>query len=371
MGKILEVTKKAIAERDALRASRASKAKKHSKTATTATTATSATSSTKYNTIQYNNNATKHERLRASGDIINGVVIEPLGFGQYVFNANGKRGNAEVMFENEEGQQGVLSENPKAAKKAVSFFLDIAGQQYKFIGYPLMTKLPFILPSVQSVNAYIARRMQFKPFKDIFESLINISRVCFDLEKEEYHAINALGIMQSWLMPCLSSIFLLSRDGTKGSAKTSYAELTAGLCRHGITLGNTSSAVIGRIVENYQGSLHIDELDNLKPEVKEEVEGILRKSQRRNNPYSRCNKNTGAIEFFEVFGYHSISYRGDSEDALKSRSFPIRTKPTTDYRLSIINLSKDTLLQPVFEDVFFWYMENIATIKKKSEGAAQ
>jgi len=104
-------------------------------------------------------------------------------------------------------------------------------------------------------------------------------------------------------------------------------------------------------------SIFIDEIDDLKN--KEDVEGLLRKGQRRGNQYVRLNKNTLEEEIYEAFGIYGYTFRSEVEDAFKDRSILIRTAKAKDSRLSIINIEKRKFLKPLFNKIFFWYVQNI------------
>ena len=314
------------------------------------TTVTNTTSTT-YTTLLLDDD----RLLDPAGDVIEDLVIEPLGRGRYIYTTQYglRRGLTVINYEiTPDGKKN----NP---------FIEIEGKKYYFKRDPITTLLPFAIPSVDKIKAFLEGNYKPTTADKLFVKSIKYLKLIFDLEKQEDFFMDVLGMAQTWLRPALNSIFLIGRDGTKGSGKTSFGEFTSVICRHGRTVGNLSGAVLGRVVEKYQISLHIDEIDQKQGETKEAIEGILRHSQRRDNPYSRCNKDTGDLEFFDTFNYHNFSFRTDTEDALKQRAYIERMRPTKDYRLALLTSHKNSIGYPLFEDWFFWYLCNIAKIKDK------
>jgi hypothetical protein len=135
------------------------------------------------------------------------------------------------------------------------------------------------------------------------------------------------------------------------------------LSRHGF-LADVSPAAIPRLKEKFDLTLFIDEIDQLKNA--EDLTGMMRKGQRRGNKYVRLNKNTLEEEIYEAFGFYAYTFRSTVEDAFKQRSIIVRTAKAKDNRLSIINLNKKEILQPIFAKIFMWSINNFFTFGSKS-----
>lgn len=313
---------------------------------TTITTTTNTTNTTNNNILDIE----EERQIDPAGEVFEGIVIEPLGNGLYVYTSEfGKK-------------KGVTKANGMAIEgtKKVAYYLKIGDKKYFFKSKPFFDKLPFLTPSINKIKKWISGEYSPPNSKELYENSVKYGKLIFGLDKDIDYYMESLCMFQTWLRPALNSVFHIGRDGTKGSGKTSIGEFSCILARHGRTSGDLSGAVIGRVVEKYQISLHVDEIDQLNGDKRENVEAILRHSQRRDNPYSRCNKDTGELEFHDTFNAHTFSFRKNTEDALRQRSYIVRTKPTKDHRLSLLTSHKKLIGFPLFEDFFFWYMENIA-----------
>jgi len=72
----------------------------------------------------------------------------------------------------------------------------------------------------------------------------------------------------------------------------------------------------------------------------------------------RMNPKTLEPECFEVHGVHNFTFRIGIEDALKNRSFISKLRPSHDIALPVLNYYIDEISRPIFNDLFFYFMEN-------------
>jgi len=300
--------------------------------------------------------STTFTSLNPAGHIEKGLVLEPLGKGRYIYNHNGLRGVSQAKYD----------------EKTKTYFIQLGSDVFTFDDKPIYDKhLLFKVPSEEKIKKYISGNLKIYDINHLFKNLEGYISLLYDLTNKWDNTILSLGVLQSWLRDCLKATYFDGLDATRGAGKTSLLEFMSIVCRHGAVLGNLTPAFIGRGVERYKLTGLIDEIDELHPEKKAEIEGILRKGQRRNNPYVRVNKNTGELESHDVFSYYVYSFRKTVEDAFMSRTILHRLRVTTDKTLPILNYYKETIGFPLFEDLFFWFMENVSELKELSSKSSE
>jgi hypothetical protein len=309
------------------------------------------------NTTTSNYLTTSNYKLQSWGGFIPELklYVEQIEGRKYLYNFDGKYGIAKI-------QEETIGDS-----KVVHSFL-IFGKTKIYFKSTIIQDAVYSIPSLQKVEDFIAKKLKPRPFKDIIADVVGTVSVLYDFEfKTDLYMIQ-LNIGQSYLVPALSNLFYLTVDSTLGSGKTTLLENMAALVRHGFVGGDTSPAVIPRYVDELQISLAIDELDQkIGEKGQEEVTSILRKGQRRGNPYIRCEGRNNIPKAYDIFGNHMCSYRSELEDAFMSRSIAIHTSKTKDNRLPVLNVHKRELLKPFADELFFWGMENLYNIWLKWE----
>ena len=279
-------------------------------------------------------------------------VLEPIGDRRYVFNADGMRGiaEAEPIYQEFEAK--------KKPKKIVGWKIRINGNDYEFDGKPL-EKIPFDIPDIDEIDIWTGGLRKTRPFPEIYEMLHKGVRTCLDLPCDYYYHILCLLILQSWAIEKLPAVFYGLVVGGFGGGKTVCQEVMKCLSKHGFLAGSITGSGTARTIQRYKLALFGDEID-VETAIKDsEKYMVFRQGYRRNNPFVRMNKNTFEPEFFDGFSSKTFSLHSDIEKALKTRSLIINIGETGDNRLPVINLMKEKFLRPVFEELFFWYMDNI------------
>jgi len=171
-------------------------------------------------------------------------------------------------------------------------------------------------------------------------------------------------MLQSWLLPALDAVFYLYFIAKYGGGKTAFLEGLSIISRHGFMAGNISPSAIARMTHKYELTLFADEFDVRTQSRDSELYLVFRQGYRRGNPYIRSGDSRNGFKerIFEVFGWKACSIHGTIESALKTRGLPIPLRASRDYTLPILNLYKEKLGFPIFEELFFWYMENIKSL---------
>lgn len=283
-------------------------------------------------------------RLHPGGSVLPeiGLVIEPIGRYQYLYKMGDKKGIARACVDERNNH----------------WLLTIEGKYFLFEGPPLLD-LPFPMPPKNLLKDYIEGKIEIKEIKKIFSSITNVFPLMCKMSDTYYYIIAALFVLQSWLSPVLPAVFYLGLVSPPGGGKTSFLETLQKLCYHGCLASNISPAAIARLTQKGKLTLLIDEIDKSS-----EIFQILKVGYRRENLYIRMKKKNENFEeeICDVFGAKAFAYSTDIEEALKSRTIVIPLTPSEDPALPIFNLHKNDSLQAIFNDLFFWYMENIVNV---------
>lgn len=301
-------------------------------------------STTRYTTIRFRSWGfyDPHRRL----------LVERVEGNWFLYNLAGKIGLAELRFE-------PVEDHPKK-KRA---FVMIEGERYDPEGPRLWDVTRFYpVPSRAKISAFLAGGLLVRPLPDILNDISTRVRSLFEFSQERDVLLWLLFITQSYLKPILANFFFMGVDATKGGGKTTLLEVMSYLSRHGFVGGDVSAASLPRLVEELDLSLFLDELDQRLGKGEEDSVSIIRKGQRRGNPYVRLNKFSMVPEQFDVAGTHAFSYRSELEDAFMSRSISTHTTVSQDPALPVINIYKHEVLEDLRDELFFWYIRELPTL---------
>lgn len=297
-------------------------------------------------------------------NIIDKILIEQLApKTEYFYNIDGEIGFTSIKYECKNcGTITTPTEIDKdkircSCGKILTFKeeagLFIKNRTFRFKNKPKDTL--YLTPSIEDLRKNMINLKLSCDTQELFNEIEQTLSTLFEFHNPQDSKICALYILFSYILPYFNSSFYLGIDATKGSGKTTLLEIICLLTRHGF-LADVSPASIPRLKEKYDLSIFIDELDQLS--AFEDLQGLLRKGQRRGNKYVRLNKNSLEEEIYEAFGIYGFSFRSVVEDAFKQRSVLIRTARAKDSRLSIINLHKAEILKPLLTKIWLWYFQN-------------
>lgn len=275
------------------------------------------------------------------------LYVEQLYPELFVYNLNGKLGLAE------------LRRFAYARSSRVDYYLLFENFRLEFASYPM--KAVYLTPYKDKVEQLIAGTYKPRSFPELCKeieralSLLYEFRFTDDLQKWK------LFIGQTHLLPFLEASFFIGVDASKGGGKTTILENAAILSRHGTLLGDISASAIPRIIDELNLSGFIDEIDQAlaNKDDKDPIAAVLRKGQRRNNPYIRCEGKNNIPKSFDLHGAYGYSFRGEVEDALIQRSLRVHTAKSKDNMLPVLNLYKHKLLRPLADELFLWSVANV------------
>jgi len=282
--------------------------------------------------------------IHGSGGIYQDLVIEPIGGYRYVYNYKGKKGVSSVDYDPETGVSSI----------------EIEGENFFFSSPPLKECI-FRVPSEESIRKYVNGEYPLKDAPELFRELVNYFKIFFDLPQSFYYEIVAIACLQSWVVDILYTVFYLCFSASHGSGKTAFLEALSIVVRHGFLAGNISSASVARIIDKYKLTLLCDELDTISQNRDNEVYQIFRLGYKKGNLYVR-QKETGkggyTEEVIDPFSFKAYTIHSKVEPALATRSIEVPLRMSDDTRLPVINIAKEQYGFPLFEDLFFYYLEH-------------
>ncbi len=218
-------------------------------------------------------------------------------------------------------------------------------------------RLFYNIPDVDLVKKYLEGDYKPRAYADINKDIINHLNVLFDFKGNVDVQTSSLCIGQSWIKPRLNEFFFYGVDSSYGGGKTTLGEIVYFSMRHGFVGGNISSASIPRLTDELDLNIFIDEIDQNSKD--DDCMAILRKGQRRGNPYVRCEGRDNRPVAYDLAGIHGFSFRSELEDAFMNRALRIHSVKSNDYMLPVINSAKKDILKPLADELFIWYLDNI------------
>ena len=138
----------------------------------------------------------------------------------------------------------------------------------------------------------------------------------------EFYELGAWYVLLTWVYDSLNTIPYLRALGDYGTGKSRLLDVLGGVCYKTCTVsGAVTPAPIYRIIEQFKGTLIIDEGDLRHSDEKNEVITILNCGFERGKPILRCQKdNPDNLQTFDAFCPKIISSRQPFWDqALESR----------------------------------------------------
>jgi len=172
--------------------------------------------------------------------------------------------------------------------------------------------------------------MEYNNEAELLELIIAHIHKYLDISPE-MERFAAYYVLFSWLYDKFNTCPYLRVTGDTGSGKTRFLDSIGRLCYKPILVsGAATSAPIFRLLENWQGTLVIDEADFAKSDTTVDLVKIMNSGFERFRPVVRCNKeNPNDIEIHRVFGPKVIASRYKFFDsALESRCLAEKIRPT-------------------------------------------
>ncbi len=150
---------------------------------------------------------------------------------------------------------------------------------------------------------------------------------------KDFEEISALYVLLTWVYEFAPSVPYLRVIGDWGTGKTRFLQVVGSICFRPIfASGATTPAPVFRILEQFQGTLVLDEADFKDSSAWAEMVKILNNGYRPGMPVLRADKEDGKWHprSYRVFGPKLIATRSPFKDeALESRCLTAEMMPLT------------------------------------------
>ncbi len=157
--------------------------------------------------------------------------------------------------------------------------------------------------------------------EDLLEEIRKIIHKHVDVS-DKYEKLASWYVIMTWCYDELSTVSYLRALGDTGTGKSRLLDVVGNMCYKPITIsGAVSPAPIYRLLEQWKGTLLVDEGDLRNSDAMNEVVTILNCGFERNKSVMRCDSDDyDKLRFFDVFGPKIIATRQEFHDkALESR----------------------------------------------------
>jgi len=169
-----------------------------------------------------------------------------------------------------------------------------------------------LLPS--GIEDYESTKRLVNEIRNLIHEYVDVS--------EGYEKLASWYVVTTWVYDELSTLSYLRALGDTGTGKSRLLDVVGRMCYKPIIVsGAVTPAPIYRLLEQWKGTLIIDEGDLRKSDAMNEVVTILNCGFERGRPVIRCVKdNPEEIRFHRTFGPKLIATRQEFNDkALESR----------------------------------------------------
>ncbi len=279
------------------------------------------------------------------------IIIEQITPNIFIFNNNGIIG----LVETEEALDWVGNKQVVVGKKII-----IDGIEYRFGKRIYKAYHYYNVPSIRKCEDFIKGKFKPRDYREIQKDIKKVLSAMFDFSNETDIEVSNISISQSWIKPLLDNFFFYGIDATKGGGKTTLGEIVYFLMRHGFVGGNISSPALVRLTNELDLNIFIDEIDQNRND--DDLMSVLRKGQRRGNPYVRCEGRDNHPVAYDIAGCHGFSFRSEIEDAFGDRSLRVHTTKSMDSMLPIINTYKQEVLRELADELFLSFIANIHVV---------
>ena len=158
----------------------------------------------------------------------------------------------------------------------------------------------------------------------IFKALVRTWERYIEFGNPWHPRLLSLFVLQSYFYRSLPAVFYVGLTGPKASAKTMVLEILRDLCADAVMTGDCSPAAMARRLDK-GCTLLIDEVDEMKDEMRDLPQGAARRGYRPGNVYLRWDPKAKKEEEISIYGPKAFSFIQGIEDALKSRTVEIET----------------------------------------------
>jgi hypothetical protein len=170
--------------------------------------------------------------------------------------------------------------------------------------------------------------------------------------------IIACFILMTWVSDCLEMAPYLWVVGPFGSAKTTLLKLCSCMCRRGLIAGDLRAASIYKLVDTWQPTLIIDELEVGNSGASAELLRLLRNGTTPDVPVYRNGQR------FVIYGPKIVATRQPVSDAaLMSRGLTVSLLPTKQDLLPLDDAAMKQIAAELQPKLLMFRLQNFSSIK--------
>lgn len=191
--------------------------------------------------------------------------------------------------------------------------------------------------------------MEYGSLKELMEEINAFIKKYMDIS-ELFRMFSTWYVIFSWVTDKINTVPYLRVVSDFGTGKSRFLQTVGKLCYKPMILaGATTVASMFRSIERWKGTLLLEEYTPKESGEEEDETKILNCGFERGIPVTRCDKETGKLNYFDTFGPKVISSRQEFDDqALNSRCL---TETLTETRRNDIPI--------ILPDEFYIEQQNI------------
>ncbi|AII57387.1 DUF3854 domain-containing protein [Dehalococcoides mccartyi] len=229
---------------------------------------------------------------------------------------------------------GTIGELVVSKEDERAFIIVVNGSVRKVFRYetPKAVYIPTDDPLVGEVVHFASTATQYDSQANLFKEIRNFVHRYLELPAD-FEEISSLYVLLTWVYEFAPSIPYLRVIGDWGTGKTRFLQVVGSICfRPTFASGATTPAPIFRILEQFRGTLVLDEADFKDSSSWVEMVKLLNNGYRPGMPVLRADKENGKWfpRSYQVFGPKLIATRFPFKDeALESRCLTSEMMPLT------------------------------------------
>ncbi len=235
-----------------------------------------------------------------------------------------------------------------------------------------VTYLPTADPLVGQVVHFAPGAMPYDSQANLFREIKSFIHRYMELPAD-FEEIASLYVLLSWVYEFAPSIPYLRVIGDWGTGKTRFLQIVGSVCfRPMFASGATTPSPIFRILEQFRGTLVLDEADFKDSSAWTEMVKLLNNGYRPGMPVLRADKENGKWfpRGYQVFGPKLLSTRFPfSDEALESRCLTSEMMPLTrDDIPRVLPASFDKEVGTLRSKLLTFRLHNLCRLKGKTFG---
>ncbi|MDP4280395.1 MAG: DUF3854 domain-containing protein [Dehalococcoides mccartyi] len=273
-----------------------------------------------------------------------------------------------VLHDGTVGEMVVSKEDERA------FIIVVSGSVRKVFRYetPKAIYLPTDDPLVTEVVHFATTATPYDSQARLFEEIRSFVHRYLELPAD-FEEISSLYVLLTWVYEFAPSIPYLRVIGDWGTGKTRFLQVVGSVCfRPTFASGATTPAPIFRILEQFRGTLVLDEADFKDSSSWVEMVKLLNNGYRPGMPVLRADKENGKWfpRSYQVFGPKLIATRFPFKDeALESRCLTAEMMPLTrDDIPRVLPPSFDKEIDDLRAKLLTFRLANLIKLKGKTFG---